>query len=224
MKPSLAFVCVFMVACGSGLPSGNSLGDGSQTLEVSGSVSAENRIANASDPNDFSTQFRVRVRRDGAVVQDAVVVVESDAGQVELTLRDGEYVGSQSGYFEIYRLDVDAADDFVHGVRVDGPDIHTIETPDVGGTVDATADLVVEWSRHETAEEAWLDLRGMDELTIEDSGSYTVPVSALEWSLQETNQERVRLERANRISPVGTAGSSSFTVSVRNELEFLAVP
>lgn len=224
MRFTIALLTAPVFACGSGLPDGSSAGEGNQVLEVSGTVEADNQIANASSANDFNTSFEIRVQRDGIDVGDAIVTVESDAGVVELSLNgDGEYVGGQPGYSEIYRLDIVAGDDFVRGVRVDGPDIHTFITPTAGATVDANADLLVEWRRDETAEAVRIETREMDELSIEDTGSFTAPVAALQWEGDEFD-ERVRLERSNRVSPIGAAGDSSFTVRVRNEIEFLAVP
>ena len=221
MRLSLAFVCVFAFACGSD----DSLGEGNGRLQVSGTVEASNQFDNASSSNDFTTSFEVTVRRDGVRVDDAVVIIDSDGGPVELTLDgDGDYTGTQVGYAEVYRLDVDAGEDFVHDVQVDGPDIHTFDTPTSGAQVDAALDLIVEWSRDDAAEIIRIEAREMDELSIEDTGSYTLPIDALNWSDTETNDERIRLVRANRVSPEGAAGDSSFTVEVRNEVEFLAVP
>lgn len=224
MRASFIFLCVPVVACGSELPDGSSAGDGNSVLEVSGDVEATNQIPNATSANDFNTSFEVRVQRNGIDVADAVVNILTDAGAVELRLNnDGEYVGAQPGYTEVYRLDIDAGPDFVHGVRVDGPDIHSFITPTLGATVDGNADLLIEWSRDETAEIVTIEAREMDELSISDTGSFTAPLDALEWD-GESFDERIRLERANRVSPIGAAGDSSFVVSVRNEIEFLAVP
>jgi hypothetical protein len=224
----LALIVGASSICGCGgddLPDGDSLGDGNNVLTVSASVEASALFDNARDRNDFATTFEVQLSRSGVDVDDAIVTIESDAGVIDL-VRDGggEYQGAQGGYHEIYRLDVDAGVDFVHGVRIDGPDIHTFRSPIPGATVPGNQDLIVEWDRGERAESVQIETRAMDQLSIDDGGEFAVPASGLDWDNEEIRDERIRLERTNRLSPAGAAGESSLGVTVRNQIEILVAP
>jgi hypothetical protein len=220
-------VMTVSVGCGSGgVPGGDNLGEGTQTLRVVGTVDAENLIANASSENDFRTEFVVWVSRADVDVADALVMLESDGGEVELTwnVDDERYEGSQVGYYRSYILDVSAGDDFVYDVRVEGPDIHTIDAPLAGATVPGNVDLVVDWSRDDQAEVAEVETREMDWIGTVDSGTYAVPAGMLRTEEDKTEEERVRVRRRNQLSPTGGAGGSSFAVQVENEIEFLVAP
>lgn len=230
MRYLYALVLLLMttaMGCGSGgVPGGDSLGDGTQTLRVVGTVDAENLVTNATSENDFRTEFEVHVSRQDVDVTDAVVVLESDAGEVELTwnAQEERYEGSQVGYYRRYLLDVSAGDDWVYDVRVEGPDIHTIEAPLAGATVPGNVDLVVDWSRDDEAEVAEIETREMDWIGTVDAGTFTVPFGMLKSEEDKTEEERVRVRRRNQLSPTGGAGGSSFAVQVENEIEFLVAP
>ncbi|RMH41229.1 MAG: hypothetical protein D6689_11600 [Deltaproteobacteria bacterium] len=223
------FVCAghAVVGCGgsAGGGSGDDLGSGTQTLVVTAAIEADNQIPNATDVNDFTTSFDVRVRRAGQDVADATVTVTSAAGAVTLAYSgDGRYRGAQVGYHEVYRLDVVAGDDDVTGARVDGPDIHVITAPQPGALVPRSADLVVEWARDETAEVAEIETKEMDKVAIDDTGTFTVPAAILNQDDSEIKDDEVRIWRTNRLSPAGGAGGSSLSVTVRNEIDVLVAP
>lgn len=205
---------------------GNDLGSGTQTLTVQATVEAESVVPNGDTDNDFATSFEVRVRRGDVDVPDATVVIESTAGTVTLTWQgDGEhYRGSQVGYHEVYALDVDAGDDHVHGVQLDGPDLHVFTKPDASAPIDATLPLEVTWSRDEQAEVAGIKTRETDRLTIADTGLFTISPGDLESSPDQTEEEEIRVWRANQLAPAGGAGGSSFEVRIENYVDLVVAP
>lgn len=229
MNGALCALAVTVGACGSaGIPAGDDPGTGSSTLEIDAEVEVTNVVPNARDAADFVTAFEVEVRRNGAIVSDAVVVIETTDGAVELVFQssqdDGRYRGTLAGYGGRFVLDVDAGDDYVHGVRVQGPDAHWFESPTMGASVPGTEPLVVAWSRDGAADAARIETKELDDLAIEDTGDYTLPVGTLDHDDGEVRDDRVRVWRQNRVVPDGAAGSSRFTVEVRNEVEFLVMP
>ncbi len=56
------------------------------------------------------------------------------------------------------------------------------------------------------------------------SGSFVLQPDQLRYDTDQSNDERIRLWRENRISPTGGAGGSSFTVEIRNEIEIVVLP
>jgi hypothetical protein len=227
MSRLLALGCVMaMAACGSA-ESGDDFGTGTNTLSVDARVEVDNVVMNAVDANDFSTSFEVTVRRDGVPVVDAVVVMGSDGGDVELTLSsqtDGEYRGGQVAYHRGYSLDVDAGDDFIHGVRLVGPDIHAFASPGMGETVQGGEDLLVTWDRKVEAEVASIDADEMDRIDIADTGEFLIPADGLEHDQGEVNENRIRLWRSSHLVPDGGVPGSSFSIDIRNEIEILVAP
>jgi hypothetical protein len=156
------------------------------------------------------------VTLQGQAVSGARVLVTSAAGTVELREGDdeGTYRGTQVGYHRVYRLDVDAGSDYIEGAAVVGPDIHHFTGPEEGQTVFGGEDLLVEWAREEAAEVARLETRGLDERSVDDTGSFLVDRRDL-----DSGDERVRLRRSNQVGPQGAA-SGTFKVEVRNRMEF----
>jgi hypothetical protein len=207
-------------ACGSGggefpLPNQDDPGTGSRTLAVTGSVEATEGFDNASDPNDFAVSIEVLVEKGGEPARGAAVYVTSRAATIELREADsGTYRGTQVGYDRVFRLDVDAGEDFVEGVVVVGPDIHRFSAPEQGTTVPGDEDLVIAWERESPAEIARLESRSLDARTIVDSGSFIFNHDDF-----DEDEERVRLRRSSRVSPEG-AVSGSFTVQIRNQIQF----
>jgi hypothetical protein len=213
-----------VAACGSGGDldpgAGDSAGTGSSTLLVDADVEARPLVPNASEANDFTTTFRVNVSRGGSPVTTGTVTVESAAGMVALTYSGeaGRWTGAQVGYEEVYRLTVTADADFLKDVRVDGPALHWFTAPAPGATVDTRAPVMVTWSRGEAAEVTRLDTDQLDELAIEDTGSYAVPAGGFKSKRDEVEQERIRLDRSRRITPAGALVGSELRVLVRNEI------
>ncbi|MCE9580205.1 MAG: hypothetical protein K8W52_44220 [Deltaproteobacteria bacterium] len=229
MRAWLSLIPVsLLVACG-GAPldpgSGDELGTGSMTLSVEGTASAEARIANASSENDFDTAFDIRIQKGGADVATGTVTVTSNGGTVALTHDgNGRWRGTQGGYFEAYQLDVTSGTDTLSGVIVDGPDLHTISAPTAGATVDATMPLPVGWARNDHADLATIQTKGIDPVTIDDSGSYSLAAGTLKSKKDQAETETVELRRSDRVSPAGAIAGSSFAVSIRNHVDIVVMP
>lgn len=224
----ISTLALLLAACGSDGPGGEDLGAGSQTLVVVADINLNNNLDNASTPNDFTASFDVSVTRDGAVVDDAVVTVESDGGLVELDFTNNgtqqRYVGSQVAYSGSYRVDVTAGDDYLAGAVVESPDVHTFTAPLPGESVPGTDPLEVIWARELEADAARIETRELDNTGITDLGSYTIPLGGLRVDRDQLEDERIRLWRENRISPIGGAGGSSISVELRNEINIFVEP
>jgi hypothetical protein len=218
---SSAMFSLMLGACGG--TSGDDLGSGSGTLEVRVDVEADNVSDNPTEADFFDTDFTIRVNRNGIPVPDAEVVVSSSGGPVVLSFVGDRYVGSQSGYFRTYSVDVTAGDDFLRGVQVRGPDIHHFTQPTGNEAVDVSQGLAVEWDRSEAADSARIELSNTD-VAIEDTGLFEVPLSGIDCDTSSVSEEEVRLWRERRVVPNGVVGSSSFSVSVRNEHGFVVLP
>lgn len=199
---------------------GNSPGTGSTTLLVDADVVARPVVPNATKPQDFTTEFRIRLERGGVNVTTGLVSVESSQGVVDLTYsgEPNRWTGIQNGYSEVYRLAVKADADFVDDVRVDGPSVHYFTAPVAGATVDTRAPVMVTWSRSGTAETARLDTDQLDELVIPDSGEYSIPTGGFKSKRDGVEQERIRLDRSQRVTPTGALAGSEMRVTVRNEI------
>lgn len=209
---------------------GDSAGTGTATLVVDGSVSANPRLTNAQAPGDFDTELSVRVSLNNAPVTTGVVTLTSASGTVTLTFQpagngqDNRWRGSAPGYDEVYILDVDSGADNVHDVRVDGPDIHTFQTPTAGATVDATMPLDVKWSRDDEADSTEIDTEELDHVAITDSGDYALTANALKSKKDQAQENRITVTRTNRVTPRGAAGGSELSVSVENRIDVVAMP
>lgn len=229
---SLAWMACAIVAAvaacgGDGLDPGSQPGTGTATLLINADVIATPLVPNAAKATDFNTSFSVEITKGGQdVVADSVVVV-SDAGPVTL-LPDNQtnrrWRGAQSGYYEIYQLTVEAGADNVRDVQVDGPALHYFTAPLPGATVDATMPLVVTWKRSEPATVITLDTQQLDSVAISDTGTYTIPVGGLKSKSTETEQEQLRIDRAERITPAGAVVGSDVRVMVRNEIDLVVAP
>jgi hypothetical protein len=216
------------LACGAGPLEpgvGDDPGSGSSTLRVNAEVTATGRIVNAREGTDFDTSIHVRIEKNGQLVTTGTVTMRSSGGDVPLIFDSGDeggrWRGSQSGYFEVYELEVDAGDDDVSGVRVDGPALHYFTAPLPGATIDATMPLLVTWASDEEAQTATIKTKEIDELTITDSGSFTLPVGAIKSKPEETENEELRLRRSARITPAGAVVGSELRVVVSNRIEVL---
>ncbi len=204
---------------------GDDPGTGTSTLTVNGSVSANPRLSNAQNAGEFQTEFSVRLQLNGQNVTTGTVTMTSASGSVVLAYtadNNGRWRGAAAGYDEVYILDVDSGADNVHGVRVDGPDIHTFKAPLAGATVDATMPLMVKWACDQQADSAAIDAENIDRLSIPDTGSYSMLAGALKSDRDKIKENQIRLTRTNRVTPAGAAGGSELSVSVQNELTVIA--
>jgi len=198
-------------------------GSGSDTLLVDADVEASPELPNATADVDFTTDFRIRVRKDGVPVSTGEVLVSSADGDVALTWDpiDEEWRGAQGGYWMEYEVHVTSGDDFLHGVRLTGPDIHVFTSPDASAPIDATVPLVVEWAREHEADTASIESREMDAVSIADTGSFELPLGTLRSSPDQAEDEELRIVRESRLTPSGAVAGSELRVRIENRVELV---
>jgi hypothetical protein len=136
----------------------------------------------------------------------------------------GLWEGTAPGYAEVYELDVTNGTDKVSGVIVDGPDIHVITAPKPGASLDATMAFTTTWDRGAAATEARLAVGDQDGIVIPDTGTYSVAPGSLHTDSGQSRTNTLRLTRTNNIEPQGAIAGSTFSVSVENELDIVALP
>jgi hypothetical protein len=228
--PIFLLTSLTVAACG-GSPldpgAGNSLGGGSHTLSLDGSIAASANLPNAGDEAAFTTHFDLRVQKDQVAVSAGSVVISSNGGDVTLVFDSadgGHWRGDQAGYYEVYGVDVTSGSDSITGVRVDGPDVHTFTSPALGATVDTTAPIMVTWSRGDHADLATLDTHNLQRVTIDDSGSYAMSAGAMKSSKDKAENDTIELRRTNQVAPAGATTGSTVSVSVRNAIDVVVAP
>lgn len=221
--------CLFvsLVACGGNRldpGAGDSPGTGTGTLTLEGTVSAEPTINNAKDAANFTTEISVRITRGGADVTSGEVTVHTAAGDVALLYEanPNRWHAVQNGYREVYELDATSGTDEVLGVRVDGPDFHTITAPAQGAVVDSRVALDVTWDRGDTADTASVHTHDVD-VDVADSGRYTLPALSLRSKPDQTENDQIEITRSQQIAPAGATAGSSFRVSVRNQIDLVVL-
>lgn len=204
---------------------GDSVGEGTATLLVEGSARAEPLTGNAAAPEQYKTDFNLRISRAGVPLTTGTMVVSSLGGKVTLNYdsqRDGgRWVGSQPGYYEVYQFDIVDGADEVTNVRVDGPDIHTFTAPILGASVIATAPLQITWGRDEKSDSAYLDTKEVQKLQIPDEGSYLLPTGSLKSKKDQAENETISITRTNQVFPKGGAAGSTFEVRIVNSIDVL---
>ncbi len=202
---------------------GDSVGEGTATLLVEGSARAEPLTGNAAAPEQYKTDFDLRISRAGIPLITGTMVVSSLGGKVTLTYdgSKGRWSGSQPGYFEVYQFDIIDGADKVTNVRVDGPDIHTFSAPTLGASVIATAPVQITWGRDEQSDSAYLDTKEVQKLQIADSGTYLLPTGSLKSKRDEAENETISITRTNQVFPKGGAAGSTFEVRVVNSIDVL---
>jgi hypothetical protein len=218
----LATVTALLAVASCGAGTGSSPGSGTNTLRIDGSASASESVNGAETPAQFATEFTVRVSKGGAPVTGATVLVRSMcAGDVTLTdeMGDGTYRATQPSYCQTYSLEVTSGSDRVSGVTVVGPAIHRISAPTERQMVDPRQALVVRWSPS-GAGAMKLESRDFSVQSAMDVGIGEVPMNRLRSEPGAAANERVRVTRSNSLRPAGAVEGSSFTVSVRNAVEF----
>lgn len=230
MKMILASLAVLTACSGSPLDpgAGSSAGTGTSTLSVDGNARARANIANAKRSTDFTTDVSVRVTLNGAPVTTGTVTIRSSKLSVPLTFHadqnGGTWEGTAAGYDEVYQLDVVSGTDTVEGVIVDGPDIHDFTAPEAGATLDSTLANMMTWDRIAAADIATLRVGELDRITIEDSGTFSIPPGSLKAEKDQARPNTLLLERTNHVVPAGAVPGSDFAVSVENELDVIAAP
>jgi hypothetical protein len=195
------------------------------TLLIDAEAAARPLVPNASKQQDFTTEFRIRIDRGGTPVTTGTVTVESSVGSVDLTYTDANrWAGAQPGYAEVYRINVKSGADFVSDLRVDGPSLHWFTAPTPGATVDTKMPVNVTWARGESAETAVLNTNMIEQVAVTDTGSFAIPIGGFKSKRDGVEQDRIRLDRSQRVTPMGALVGSAMRVTVRNEISVLVAP
>lgn len=228
------FLASFLLigACG-GSPldpgAGDSAGTGTSTLLVNGNATAHANISNAKLASDFMTDVSVRVSLNGQDVTTGTVTINSHTMKTPLALtysaqNNGEWQASVAGYDEVYELSVVSGPDKVTGVIVDGPDIHQFTAPMAGASLDSTMANPMTWERGIVADQAFFRVGDLDRLAIQDTGTFSIPAGSLKAEKDQARPNTIQLSRANQIVPKGAVAGSTFSVTVENELDVVALP
>lgn len=184
-------------------------------LKVEGEVVAS--LGTDGVSGDTQVRFAVRVTRSGESTT-AQVFVESTLGTVELSERDGQYVGSQSEYATRYALRV-----VMDGVEVRsafvGPAAHSITQPAARSMVTANTALAVAWAPT-GATEATVETEDFAETPVRDTGAFSVPASAIVGEAGRESDDRVRVRRTDTVTLPEFAEESRVRVSVVRENRF----
>jgi hypothetical protein len=222
-----------VTACGASNPldpgAGNNVGTGTGTLLVNGSAIAEANVPNAKLDTDFVTHVDLQLSLNGAAVTTGTVTIKSRTGTLALVYNGGQgnlghWSGQIANYDEVYNLDVTSGPDAIHGVYIDGPDIHTFTAPTLGATLDATMANTLTWARGAAAEEARFTAGDGGGLVIADSGTYSIPPGTLKSNRGQAQTNTLRLTRTNGVVPKGAVAGSKVSVGVANQLDVVAMP
>lgn len=205
---------------------GNDPGTGTSTLAIDGEIRAEPRLVNARSSGDFDTELSVRVTLNLQPVTTGSVRVTSASGSVQLVFRSdsNRWEAIAAGYDEVYVVDVESGEDYVEGVRVDGPDIHVFMEPTAGATVDSTVPLKIMWASDEAAASASIKAEEIDRIAIPDTGLYMLSGGTLKADKDTARENTLELVRMNRVTPAGAVGGSEVSVTVENRIEVIAMP
>ena len=224
---------VLLAACSSNplAPgAGSDPGGGTATILVTGGAHAEPNAANVTADTSFTTNFDLRISLNGQPITTGTVTIASRTvpGGSPLvyennTNQSGHWTGQVANYDEVYELNVTSGPDKITGVYVDGPDIHSFTAPLAGASLDVTVANTVTWVRNDVAQVATISVGDRDGLTIDDSGTYSMPALSLKYEKDQVKPNTIRLTRSNSIVPKGGAAGSMFTVSVSNEQDVVAL-
>jgi hypothetical protein len=197
-------------ACGS--DSDTDPGTGTQTLAVQGQATR--------NAEDDTASLHVSVERAGVQVDDAVVTIHSERGDLTLTHDgSGDYVGVQAGWASSYRLEVVAGSDRLDG-SIRAPEVMTLLSPDPTVAIDAHAAvngiITLRWSG--AAAES-IRVRSKD---FDYQGADEGHVDMAAAQLQESTQE-LELRRENSVALAGGVAGSTLTASCRADFTLIVV-
>ena len=227
---SLGFVVLSALgACGGSdfdPGAGDDPGTGTSTLTIEGTVAARAQISNALAATDFDTSVSVRVTAGTTTVSTGTVAVTTASGKIQLAFSpdDQRWKGTLPSYEEVFQLDVDSGADYVHGLRIDGPEAFHFTAPTPGATVDSTMQLPIAWSTDSAADAAAIDTDQVQAIAIADTGTYTLAAGSLKTEKDKARTNTLTLTRSNTLVPGGAAGGSQFTISIRNQIDLVAAP
>ena len=216
--------CLLIATLSGGCGPDEDPGTGSGTLEVVAHIEVREQLANATDPNDFDTVATVEVLRGSQEVSDALVVLTPDGGSpIDLDLVDqdkGRYRSDWVGYQGGYHLEVEAGDDYIKDVVIQGPDLHFIVSPQSGQLIPAGQDLEVIWNRDQEADQAELETKKAKNLVVTDSGSAVISGVHFPGKPDKAEDDHLTIWRSRRVGLAGGVAGSEMVVTVRNRIEF----
>lgn len=223
------FVCAFSSAClqdaivargrdGGFEPDASEQGDASPgELRIEGEILAN--VERDNEATESEVRCALRLSRAGVVVSDAVVQLEaSGAAPATLTVRDGQYVASLTGYPRAYTLVVRARDGERRASLL-GPIAHRIEQPSYGAVLRAGAPLTVRWSPSMAAE-ASIEAASFAESPVADTGSFVIPAASLAGEAGRLTEERLRVRRGEWVAPQGFSSDSRVHIVVSRDHRF----
>lgn len=193
--------------------------DAGTQLRVEGTLAAENEASNAQSAMAFETRVMLHLERQGAVYSNATVTLTGASGTVTLALSGGAFVGSLRGYDANYTLDVVGEGESLHAA-LHGPAFHVFTAPQDGETRLADTPMTVSWSPA-GAQAATIETTRLSEMPIADTGSYTIPGSALIGEAGQLELDRVRVRRRSAVPVPGASTDSAITFEVRNDVGFI---
>jgi hypothetical protein len=211
----LGIMAAMMLACGSNnsAVSRNEPGTGTSTLKVTGDI----------DGSPSGATFTVVVK-DGLgndVSGATVAVMNPNLSGGELTLTEafsgstGEYGGATLAFPSgDFRLSVIKGSDYVQGVVVGGPGVHTINAPAVNSTVAANQPLDITWTTPMQSKQASVSTRDMS-VDGADIGAYTIAAS----SNPARTGQRVTVERQNEVDIAGGLLGSRLRVTYSSSID-----
>jgi len=194
--------------------------DAATSIRVEGTLAAENEESNAQSAMAFETRVMLHLDRHGTPYTNATVMLTGASGSVTLALSGGAFVGSLRGYDATYTLDIVGEGVSLHGAVLRGPAFHVFTAPSEGDTHVANTALIVRWSPS-GAQAATIETAGMSEMPIPDTGSYSVPASALTGEPGQLEADRARVRRSSAVPVPGATTDSSITFEVRNDIGFV---
>jgi hypothetical protein len=183
---------MLVAACGSD-ELGNDPGGGTGTLLVNASI----------DQEDGAAELVVTVDRAGQDVDDAIVRVTSELGEVTLALSGGgEYRGVQAGWAAGYEISVTSGEDSLTG-SIDAPGPIVMTSPLSGFDAQAAEGGLVRISWDgERSMEARVRTDDFDQ-TVPDDGALDV---AATFFVQD--QQEIEIRRRNTVTLAGGAPGS----------------
>jgi hypothetical protein len=190
---------------------------GTVDLYVEGSFEATNNASDARTAAAFDTRVTLHLMRGGSSIDDAVITVHGATQTATLVRVSGAFVGSLRDYDGSYTLDLTADHVTLTGIPLAGPAFHTFTAPMDGETLVSGTPLDVVWSPS-GALGATIATENLPETVIPDTGSYTIPGSALVGEAGHLDADRVRVRRRALVTVPGLAPGSSVDFEVSNDV------
>lgn len=190
-------------------------------LKVRIKIKAENHFDNAQNPQDFKTKFEVKIKRNGKYVNDANITIQAFQGpttQLKFVPRENEYIARINHYHRAYQIDIIAGTDRLETIQFAGPAIHYFTAPQPDQTVPGNQDLQLTWTHDGTpADETWLETEVIDDLKIDDNGTYTIPAARL--GEDDDDEDEFEIKRLNLMNLPNLTRKSRITIAIENEIE-----